>query len=119
MPVVNYPSEEFYKDFISGMKDFEYIILWMLVHNENCQWSIFTQEPLSFTTSTLSKYLNLLKGKGFVENYIRGHYKVTSEGRKRFREISSIHGAKKKNKVSTGYYYEKKKLRGLDTLDVV
>ena len=96
MAVVNYPPEGFYKDFKFGKKDFEHIILWMLANNEDCQWSDFTQEPLSFTTSTLSKYLNLLKSKGFVENYTRGKYKITSEGRKRFHEISSTHGAKKK-----------------------
>ncbi len=96
MAVVNYPPEGLYKDFKIGQKDFEHIILWMLVNNEDCQWSYFTQEPLSFTTSTLSKYLNLLKSKGFVENYARGKYRITSEGRKRFREISSTHGAKKR-----------------------
>ncbi|MBY8979985.1 MAG: hypothetical protein KGD72_06325 [Candidatus Lokiarchaeota archaeon] len=96
MTVVNYPPEEFYKDFKIKNKDFEHIILWMLANNENCQWSYFTQKPLSFTTSTLSKYLNLLKSKGFIENYARGQYKITNEGRKRFHEISSTHGVKKK-----------------------
>jgi len=96
MAAVNYPPEGFYKNLKFGKKDFEHIILWTLANNEDCQWSDFTQEPLSFTTSTLSKYLNLLKSKSFVENYARGHYKITSEGRKRFHEISSTHGEKKR-----------------------
>jgi len=98
MATINYPPKEIYKDIKFRLKDFEHIILWMLVNNVDCQWSDFTQDPLSFTTSTLSKYLNLLKSKGFIENYIRGHYKITTEGSKRFREISSTYGAKNRMK---------------------
>ena len=98
MATINYPPKEIYKDIKFRLKDFEHIILWMLVNNADCQWSDFTQDPLSFTTSTLSKYLNLLKSKGFIENYIRGHYKITIEGSKRFREISSTYGAKNRMK---------------------
>ncbi|MFX0048554.1 MAG: hypothetical protein ACFE8G_10360 [Candidatus Hermodarchaeota archaeon] len=96
MAVVNYPPEEFYKDFKIRKRDFEHIILWMLANNEDCRWSDFTQEPLNITESTLSKYLNMLKSKNFVENYVHGQYKITSEGRKRYHEISSTHGEKKK-----------------------
>ena len=96
MAVVNYPPEGFYKDFKIGKKDFEHIILWMLANNEDCQWSNFKQEPLSFTESTLSKYLNMLISKGFVEKFARGQYRIKSEGRKRYHEISSTHGVKKK-----------------------
>jgi len=96
MATVNYPPEGFYKNIKFGRKDFEHIILWMLANNEECQWSGFKQEPLSFTESTLSKYLNMLISKGFVEKFARGQYKITSEGRKRYHEISSTIGAKKK-----------------------
>ncbi|MHA1242927.1 MAG: winged helix-turn-helix domain-containing protein [Promethearchaeota archaeon] len=89
MAAVNYPPEGFYKNIKIGKKDFEHIILWMLANNEDCQWSNFKQEPLSFTESTLSKYLNMLISKGFVEKFARGQYRITSEGRKRYHEISS------------------------------
>ena len=63
MAIINYPPEEIYKEIRFKLKDFEHIILWMLANNTDCQWSDFTQDPISFTTSTLSKYLNLLKSK--------------------------------------------------------
>ena len=89
---VNYPSEDFY---ITFKKNFEHLILWMLANNEECEWSYFTRKPLSFSTSTLSKYFNLLKSKGHVEKLSRGHYKITLKGRERFLEISRTRGKKK------------------------
>jgi len=96
MSSVNYPPEEIYKAPKFGKKNFENIILWMLSNNEECQWSDFTQEPLGFSTSTLSKYFNILKDRGYVDNFSRGHYKITSEGQKRFHEISRARKKKRK-----------------------
>ena len=96
MAAINYPPLEIYKDIKLGKKDFEHIILWMLANNEVCQWSSFKQEPLSFKESTLSKYLNMLISKGFVEKFARGQYRITTEGRKRYHEVSSTLGVKKK-----------------------
>jgi len=90
---VNYPSEDFFNTF---KKNFEHLILWMLANNEECEWSYFTQKPLSFSTSTLSKYFNLLKSKSHVEKLSRGHYKITLKGRERFLEISRTRGKKKR-----------------------
>ncbi len=98
MSIINYPPEEIYNPPKLGNKNFEHIILWMLFNNEECTWSHFTQEPLGFSTSTLSKYFNMLKSKGYVDNYSRGHYKITSEGQKRFNEISR--DSKKKRKLN-------------------
>ncbi|MFX1430916.1 MAG: hypothetical protein ACFFCY_12210 [Promethearchaeota archaeon] len=95
MSVTNYPPEEIYKTPKFGKKNFEHIILWMLNNNEECQWSDFTEKPLELRLSTLSKYLTMLKGRGYVDNYSRGHYKITSDGQKRFNVIS---GALKKKK---------------------
>ncbi|MFW9772853.1 MAG: tetratricopeptide repeat protein [Promethearchaeota archaeon] len=92
----NYPHEEIYKTPKFGRKNFEHIILWMLNNNEECEWSDFTQKPLELRLSTLSKYLSLLKGKGYVDNYSRGHYKITSEGKNRFYEVSRTFKKKKK-----------------------
>ncbi|MBY8989040.1 MAG: hypothetical protein KGD61_11350 [Candidatus Lokiarchaeota archaeon] len=96
MVILNYPPEGFYKDVKFGKKDSEHILLWMLANNEQCEWANFRQEPLSFTDATLSKYLNLLLSKNLVVRFVRGKYKITEEGRKRFREISSAHGEKKR-----------------------
>jgi len=96
MSVINYPPEEIYKTPKFGKKNFEHIILWMLYNNEECQWSDFTEKPLELRLSTLSKYLSLLKGRGYVDNYSRGHYRITSEGQKRFNEVSSILTKKRK-----------------------
>ena len=96
MSVINYPPEEIYKTPKFGKKNFEHIILWMLYNNEECQWSDFTEKPLELRLSTLSKYLSLLKGRGYVDNYSRGHYKITSEGQKRFNEVSSALTKKRK-----------------------
>ncbi|MHA1509548.1 MAG: tetratricopeptide repeat protein, partial [Promethearchaeota archaeon] len=96
MAAINYPPEGFYKNIKFGKKDFEHIILWMLANNEICQWSDFKRDPLSFKESTLSKYLNLLISKDFVEKFARGQYRITSEGRKRYHEVSSTLGVKKK-----------------------
>jgi len=98
MDKIDYPPEEIYKTPVLGKKNFEHIILWMLYNNEECEWSNFTEEPLELRLSTLSKYLSLLKGKHYVENISRGHYKITSEGRKRFIELSS--SSEKKRKLS-------------------
>ncbi|NVM46853.1 MAG: hypothetical protein HWN79_18250 [Candidatus Lokiarchaeota archaeon] len=92
MAVINYPPEEIYKSFKFRKRDSEHIILWMLTNNDHCQWSDFRQAPISFTESTLSKYINLLISKNFIARFVRGKYKITKEGLKRFHEISSTHG---------------------------
>ncbi|MHA1883787.1 MAG: hypothetical protein ACW96S_01930 [Promethearchaeota archaeon] len=89
MSAINYPPEEIYKTPKFQKKKFEHIILWMLYNNEECEWSFFTQEPLKFSTSTLSKYFSILTSDGYVEKVSRGHYKITPEGRKQFNELST------------------------------
>ena len=92
MAEINFPPEEIYKKTIFGKRDYKHIILWMLANNNHCQWSDFRQGPISITESTLSKYLNLLMSKNLIVRFVRGSYKITSDGRKRFHEISSTHG---------------------------
>ena len=96
MAEVNFPPEEIYKNPTIGKRDSEHIILWMLTNNKQCQWADFKREPSNFTDSTLSKYLNLLLGKKFIDRFDRGKYKITNEGLKRFNEISSTHGESKR-----------------------
>lgn len=96
MSAIQYPPEEIYKAPVLGRKNFEHIILWMLYNNEECEWVCFTQKPLELRLSTLSKYLSLLKGKQYVEKISRGHYKITSEGKSRFLELSKDIDKKRK-----------------------
>ena len=95
MSHVNYPPKEIYNPPVLEKKNFEHIILWMLYNNEECEWANFTQKPLELRLSTLSKYLSLLKGRGYVDNISRGHYKITSEGKKRYLELSQAKGTKR------------------------
>ena len=96
MSKIQIPPKEIYNPPLLGKKNFEHIILWMLYNNEECEWSNFTEKPLELRLSTLSKYLSLLKGKHYVENISRGHYKITSEGKKRFLDLSSSSDKKRK-----------------------
>ena len=59
----------------------------MLNNNEECNWSNFLEEPLLFSLATLSKYINLLLGNGFVKKVEKGLYKITSEGRKKYFDL--------------------------------
>ncbi|MFW9877740.1 MAG: tetratricopeptide repeat protein [Candidatus Thorarchaeota archaeon] len=96
MTTIKYPPEEIYAPPPLEKKNFEHIILWMLANNEECEWADFIQKPLEIRLSTLSKYLSLLKSRNCVVNISRGHYKITSEGRKRYLELSR---AKKKGRT--------------------
>ncbi|MFW9820180.1 MAG: hypothetical protein ACFFE5_11275 [Candidatus Thorarchaeota archaeon] len=89
----NYPPEKIYRPSTLKKPNYDHIILWMLYNNDECKWSDFRQEPLEIPTGTLSRHLEKLKRKDFVENFSRGYYRITSEGKKKFNELSS---AKKK-----------------------
>ena len=90
---INYPPEKFYSPSKLKRPNYDHIILWMLNNNDICKWADFCQEPIEIPPGTLSRHLETLKYKGFVEKFTRGHYKITSEGKKEFLELSS---AKKK-----------------------
>lgn len=86
MSITKYPPE----GIITPMKinkDFEYIILWMLYNNESCTWSHFKSKPVNISPATLSKYLNILKSNGYIEQEKKGEYRITSEGRRQYTEL--------------------------------
>ncbi|MFX0136560.1 MAG: hypothetical protein ACFFDN_23170, partial [Candidatus Hodarchaeota archaeon] len=89
MESINYPPEKLYSPSKIEKPNYDYIILWMLCNNDTCKWADFRQEPIEIPTGTLSRHLEKLKRKGFVDNFTRGQYKITLEGRKQFRDISS------------------------------
>jgi len=90
---INYPPEKIYSPSKWKRPNYDHIILWMLSNNEMCKWAEFCQEPIEIPPGTLSRHLETLKRKGFVEKFTRGHYRITSDGKKEFHELS---GAKKK-----------------------
>ena len=90
MGIVNYPPEKIFRSSKLKKPDYDHIILWMLNNNDICKWADFHQEPVDIPTGTLSRHLDKLKRKGFVENFTRGHYRITSEGKKKFLELSSV-----------------------------
>ena len=90
MGAINYPPEKIFRHSKLNKPDYDQIILWMLNNNEICKWADFHQEPIEIPTGTLSRHLDKLKRKGFVENFKRGHYRITSEGKKKFLELSSV-----------------------------
>ncbi|MFX1418365.1 MAG: hypothetical protein ACFE9N_05535 [Promethearchaeota archaeon] len=89
MELINYPPKKIYSPSKLKKPDYDHIILWMLYNNEICKWADFHQEPIEIPTGTLSRHLDKLKRKGFVENYTRGYYRITFEGKKKFHELSS------------------------------
>ncbi|TFG15430.1 MAG: hypothetical protein EU531_08335 [Promethearchaeota archaeon] len=91
---VNYPPENIYNPSSLKKINYDQIILWMLSNNELCKWSDFRCEPIEIPTGSLSRHMETLKRKGFVENVKRGYYKITSDGKRRFHELSM-----EKNKV--------------------
>ncbi|MFW9783564.1 MAG: hypothetical protein ACFFFB_14870 [Candidatus Heimdallarchaeota archaeon] len=94
MGSIIYPPEEVYSPPKLKTPNYDHIILWMLCNNNKCKWADFRQEPIEIPTGTLSRHLDKLKRKGFVENFTRGQYRITTEGKKRYHELSS---AKKKS----------------------
>ena len=93
MSIINYPPEKISSPSKWKKPNYDHIILWMLNNNDICKWADFCQEPIEIPPGTLSRHLETLKRKGFVEKFTRGHYRITSEGKKEFHMLSS---AKKK-----------------------
>ena len=86
MSIVKFPPE----GIITPMKinkDFEHIILWMLYNNDVCSWSDFKSDPVNISRATLSKYLSILTSNGFIEKEMKGKYKITPEGRKKYADL--------------------------------
>ena len=93
MENVKYPPEKIYSPSKWKRPNYDHIILWMLNNNEMCKWADFCKEPIEIPPGTLSRHLEPLKRKGFVEKVARGHYRTTPEGKKEFHALS---GTKKK-----------------------
>jgi len=96
MPSIIYPPQEIIEPPKLERKNIELILLWMLSNNEECLWSDFTNDPLKFSTSTISKYLNKFKDKGYLVKKSRGCYVITPKGRGRLNELSLIYDEDKK-----------------------
>jgi predicted transcriptional regulator len=62
----------------------------MLKNNEESEWSDFVKDPLEIPTSTLSRYLNMIKSQGLIISSNKGHYQITPDVKRRFNELSKI-----------------------------
>jgi len=89
---VTYPPEKIYRPSKWKRPNYDHIILWMLNNNDVCKWADFCKEPIEIPPGTLSRHLEALKRNGYAEKLTRGHYRITSEGRKEFHELSSPKG---------------------------
>jgi len=65
---------------IKRRRNYDHWILWMVYNNSFCKWSDFLSEPLSINQSSLSKNMNLLLDKGFVEKDNK-KYRITRSGK--------------------------------------
>ncbi len=59
----------------------------MLNNNKECEWSDFTNKPLNIPSSSLSRHLKILRNEEYITKISKGHYKITSAGRKRFYDL--------------------------------
>jgi len=85
---INYPPKTIYSPSKWKRPNYDHIILWMLNNNDICKWADFCKEPLEIPPGTLSRHLEPLKRKEFVEKVARGLYRITSEGKKEFLNLS-------------------------------
>ncbi|MBN1800779.1 MAG: hypothetical protein JW891_04690 [Candidatus Lokiarchaeota archaeon] len=89
MKNTSYPPENICNPTKFDKRDYDHIILWMLYNNDSCQWSDFIQDPIGIPIGTLSRHLTLLKQSGFVNNFERGKYQITTDGKKEFHKLSN------------------------------
>ncbi|MFX1566969.1 MAG: tetratricopeptide repeat protein [Promethearchaeota archaeon] len=79
---LNYPPDIILK---SG-RNYDHWILWMLYNNQHCKRSYFTKEPLSINHNALTRDLNYLLEKGFIQK--TDHlYKITQSGKIEYSKI--------------------------------
>ncbi|MFW9948295.1 MAG: hypothetical protein ACFFDX_15825 [Candidatus Odinarchaeota archaeon] len=78
---LRYPPE-----IILKKRNYNHIILWMLFNNDFCKWSDFLEKPLSINHHSLSKNLNLLMKKGFVESE-NMEYRITKSGETQYSKM--------------------------------
>ncbi|UCC20953.1 MAG: hypothetical protein JSV62_06635 [Promethearchaeota archaeon] len=96
MENINFPPQEILNPRELNRKNYEHIILWMLYNNDICEWSYFINKPIEMSEATLSRHLGSLKKKGFLKKISRGNYRITSEGKKRYHELSKHKGKDRK-----------------------
>jgi Mn-dependent DtxR family transcriptional regulator len=80
----------------------------MLNNNEECNWSVFLEKPLEISLATLSKYMNILKKKGFIEKMSKGIYKITLKGKRRFFDLRYKDSFSKDLKYPPDLIYKKR-----------
>jgi Mn-dependent DtxR family transcriptional regulator len=77
----SYPPE-----IILNSRNYDHIILWMLFNNNFCKWADFLEKPLSINHHSLSKNLNILLEKGFVDSE-NMEYRITKSGENQYNKM--------------------------------
>jgi len=71
---------------ITGKRNWDHVILWMVYNNNYCKWSDFLEPPLSINQSSLSKNLNLLMDNNLVKKENK-EYSITQAGKSEYSEM--------------------------------
>ncbi|MFW9942612.1 MAG: hypothetical protein ACFFFT_16355 [Candidatus Thorarchaeota archaeon] len=78
---LRYPPE-----IILNKRNYDHIILWMLYNNDYCKWADFLEKPLSINHHSLSKNLNLLLEKEFIDSE-NMEYRITKSGEAQYNQM--------------------------------
>ncbi|MFX1375206.1 MAG: tetratricopeptide repeat protein [Promethearchaeota archaeon] len=66
---------------ITGRREYEHWILWMVYNNNFCKWSDFLEEPLSINQSSLSKSIKSLLNRELINKDDNKEYRITRIGK--------------------------------------
>ncbi|MFW9942225.1 MAG: hypothetical protein ACFFFT_14395 [Candidatus Thorarchaeota archaeon] len=77
-------------DAILRRRNYDHWILWMVYNNNYCKWSDFLEPPLSINQSSLSKNLNSLMDKEFV-NKEEKEYRITRLGKTEYSNMLRLY----------------------------
>ena len=71
-------------------RNYDHWVLWMLANNNFCNWSDFSESPLSINQSSLSKKLNSLLDKEFVRKE-KKEYRITRLGKTEYSNVLRLY----------------------------
>ncbi|NVM44716.1 MAG: hypothetical protein HWN79_07350 [Candidatus Lokiarchaeota archaeon] len=82
---INFPPEA-----ILRRRNYDHWILWMVSNNNYCNWSDFSELPLSINQSSLSKNLNSLLDKEFIRKEEK-KYRITRLGKTEYSNMLRLY----------------------------
>ncbi len=83
---ISYPPKS-----IQNERNYQHLILWMLNNNnEGCKWSDFTEGKLKINQSSLSKNMNILLDKEFIDKKNKVYF-ITNSGKIEYFSILKLY----------------------------